>query len=284
MDIIELDADNIEDYEDYIDQDISENIGREFYRGIVATEDGFSPLGAMVWEYKNMEEDGDTDAEIFYVNSDSVEAIEALLQEYDDQTSGEDVVKSFFEAQGLSDDVTRSFSEDGFDVKPVEGRDVIVTVSDLGALADKAKKSPSYIRGLDQIMEVDFMQGVINIAFHGRKGMLEDLNYIEKDWFDGGISCCTLHDGKITGMFLIHALPSGKLIPVLLSATGPEGKKDILHMVLYAAKKAVENCPGDSQVIIRRHSQNVAALSAKLFSGKGGGAAVQGNRGVIKKG
>lgn len=279
MEIIELDADNIEDYEDYIDQDIAENIGREFYRGIVATEDGFSPSGAMVWEYKNMEEDGDTNAEIFFVNSDSEEAIEALLQEFDGQTAGEDVAKSYFEAPGLSDDATRSFSEDGFDVKQVEGRDLIVTVSDLKMLADKARKLPDSVLGLDRVLEVDFMQGMINCSFHGRKGLLEDLNYIEKDWFDETTSCCSVHDGKITGMLLIHAFPSGKLMPVLMSATGPEGKKDILHMVLFAAKNAVEKYDGDTKVIIRRHDQNVTALSAKLFSEQRGEAVVRGNRG-----
>ncbi|WP_034444058.1 hypothetical protein [Butyrivibrio sp. AE2032] len=279
MEIIELDADNIEDYEEYIGQDISENIGREFYRGIVASEDGFSPSGAMVWEYKNMEEDGDTNAEIFYVNSDSEEATEALLQAFDDQTSDEDVVRSFFEVQGMSDDVFASFLGDGFDVENVEGRDLIVTVSDLSMLAEKAKKLPAYVVELDRVMEVDFMQGMINCAFHGKKGMLEDLNYIEKDWFEGKVSCCTVHDGKISGMLLIHALPSEKLMPVLMVATGPEGQKDVLHMVLFAAKRAVENYPGDTMVLIRRHDKNVTALSAKLFAGKNGEVVTRGNRG-----
>ncbi len=48
MKIIELNTDNISDYEDIIGQDTAENIGRELYRGIVAAGDNGSPSGAIV--------------------------------------------------------------------------------------------------------------------------------------------------------------------------------------------------------------------------------------------
>ncbi len=74
MDIIELNADNIADYKELIDPDVAENIGREFYRGVAAGNEGDSLSGALIWEYKNLEDDADTDAEIVLISSESKEA------------------------------------------------------------------------------------------------------------------------------------------------------------------------------------------------------------------
>jgi hypothetical protein len=53
MNITELDLDNIIEFGDILDEDILENIVREYYHGIVASDDDMSSPGAMVWEYKN---------------------------------------------------------------------------------------------------------------------------------------------------------------------------------------------------------------------------------------
>ncbi len=277
MNIIELNEDNIKDYKDIIDNDAAENIGREFYRGVAAKADGDSPSGALIWEYKNMEDDVDTDAEIVYISSESKEVTQKLLAEFDELSSGEDVVRSFFEVWDIPDDVKEGFLGDGFSVTSGESRDLIISVSDLSALAAK-KKVPPKVVGLDEIKEVQFMQGILNCLFHGKKGIVEDLQYIEKDWFDQDSSTAVITDGKVSGMFLIHRFPSGNLMPVLLTAVGPEANKDLLYMLCLSAKKAVEKYPGDTPVIIRRYNDPVRALSKKLFGDKTGKEAVKGDR------
>ena len=277
MEIIELNADNISDYEDIIDPDVAENIGREFYHGILAEDEG-SPSGALVWEYKNLEEDADTEAEMVYIGAKSAETIKELVSEFSDQASDEDVVFSFFEVSALSDEAEKQLSEEGFEISKNEGRDLVLKVSDLGFLASKKKKIPEKIVGLSELMEIQFMQGVTNCLFHGKKGVIEDLEYIEKDWFDEETSSAVITDGKISGYFLVHRFPSGNLMPVLLTAMGPDANIDLLNMIRFSALKALENYPGDTTVIIRRHNDLVRALTKKLFGDRAGSEAVRGER------
>ncbi len=277
MEIIELNADNISDYEDIIDPDVAENIGREFYHGILAEDEG-SPSGALIWEYKNLEEDADTEAEMVYIGAKSAETIKELVSEFSDQASDEDVVFSFFEVSALSDEAEKQLSEEGFEISKNEGRDLVLKVSDLGFLASKKKKIPEKIVGLSELMEIQFMQGVTNCLFHGKKGMIEDLEYIEKDWFDEEISSAVITDSKISGYFLVHRFPSGNLMPVLLTAMGPDANIDLLNMIRFSALKALENYPGDTTLIIRRHNDLVRALTKKLFGDRAGSEAVRGER------
>lgn len=176
MNIIELNEGNITDYKNIIDPDAAENIGREFYHGIAAESDEASYSGALIWEYKNVEDDADTDAEIVFINAESKEVTKELLSEFDKLSSGEDVVRSFFEAFDIRDEVKEGFAGDGFSVSAGESRDLFVSVSDLSALAAK-KKVPPKIVGLNDIEEVQFMQGVLNCLFCGKKGIVDDLQY-----------------------------------------------------------------------------------------------------------
>ncbi len=278
MDVIELNVENKSDYDSILDQDVAESIGREYYRGLIAVDESSSPKGALIWEYKNLEEDEATNAEILFISSEDGEVLKALLSEFDELSSGEEVARSFFETGELSEDAKKSFTDKGFSVSAGESRDLILRVSDLAGLAGKKKTIPGNIVGLNDLTEVQFMQGVTNCLFNGKKGRVEDLEYIEKDWFDGVTSCCTLTDGKVSGMFLIHRFPSGALMPVLLTAMGPEPRTDMLYMIIFSAKKTTESFPEDTRVIIRRHSEAVRALSGKLFEGKTGAQALRGER------
>ena len=72
----------------------------------------------------------------------------------------------------------------------------LVTIAVGNIIAMQARNIPSNVIGLDNVMELDFMQGMINCAFSGKKGILEDMNYIEKDWFDG-VTSYDIGTGKI---------------------------------------------------------------------------------------
>ena len=278
MKITDLNADNVSDYDDILDEDISESIGREFYNGIVASEDGETPSGAMIWEYKNTEDASGVSAELCYINARDKEDLDVLLTEFTGQASGEDVVNTVFETALLPDDLSGAFEDHGFCLKKDESRDIVVNVSELSGLASMVKKIPGNIEGLDDIKEIQFMQGVTNCIFNGKKGLLEDLEYIEKDWFEEDISCCVITDNKISGLFLIHRFPSGTLMPVLLTAIGPDARKDILYMICYSAQKVLKSYPADTGIIVRRHNDSVKALSNKLFPGKTGATVLFGEK------
>jgi hypothetical protein len=278
MEILELNADNVTDYEDILDQDVSESIGREFYRGIVAVGDGNAPKGAMIWEYKNLEENKDTDAEICFLRSEGSEVIRSLLAEFDSMAEDSEVHGVFFELNALSDETKQGFTDDGFDVSTAEGRDLMVSVSDLKPLASLKKKVQSNITLLSELMKLQFMQGVTNCMFHGKKGLVEDLEYIDMEWFDESISSAVITDGRVSGFLLIHRFPSGILMPVLLTAIGPDFKTDLKQMLILSAKKAMEQYPGETKVLLRRHSPEVGALTGKLFAGKTGGEVICGKK------
>ena len=60
-----LTVDNIEDYRDFIGADMAENIGRNYYRGLIA-EDGSECLGGIIWQYKNAGNECESFIECFF--------------------------------------------------------------------------------------------------------------------------------------------------------------------------------------------------------------------------
>ena len=53
-----LDFNNLNKYKDYLDRDASENIGRVFFRGIVATDKDV-PRAGIIWEIVNHHDEKD---------------------------------------------------------------------------------------------------------------------------------------------------------------------------------------------------------------------------------
>ena len=278
MKITDLYVDNISDYDEILDEDIAESIGREFYCGIAASDDGERASGAMIWEYRNLEDDAGASAELMYINADSKEDADALLAEFSEQASAENVTDVFFETAKLSDDAAAVFEGHDFGLRSDESRDIVVSVSELSKLAAMVKKIPENIESLEEIKEIQFMQGVTNCIFHGRKGLLEDLEYLEKDWFAEDLSCCVITDNKVSGLFLVHRLPSGTLMPVLLTAIGPDARRDILYMICFSAQKALSLCSPETGILVRRYNDSVRSLAKKLFPDKTGKAVLVGEK------
>ena len=79
------------------------------------------------------------------------------------------------------------------------------------------------------------------------------------------LSCSVQTDDKITGMLLIHRCSSGRLRVEFMSATGPDAKKDLLHMVRFSIIQANANYSGDTEVIIPRHDE--ASRKFRLMTG-----------------
>ncbi len=72
MNTIILDSENISAYDGYIPEDIAENIGRTYYRGIVI-EQGAEPVAGMIWDIRNAESE-DAEDHICWLHTRDEEA------------------------------------------------------------------------------------------------------------------------------------------------------------------------------------------------------------------
>ena len=276
MDIIELTEDNLEKYRDALSPDIAESIGRDFYRGIIARDSSGDIGGAMVWECRDIEDDRDVSAEIYYVKGSDEDTIKAMIESYDRMSDSDEVKKTILELYDISPE---PFLKDGFDVREAESRDLFVSVGDLEPICAPKRRVPDYISSIGSISGIQFWQGITNCLYSGRKGLLEDIESLPVDWYDSELSCCSVYDDRVNGMLLVHRLPSGILMPVLFAAVGPDYKNDLLFMTIHAARQAFSLYPKDTPVLLRRHSAAVKDLTGRLFPGKSGGMVKMGTRG-----
>ena len=84
------------------------------------------------------------------------------------------------------------------------------------------------------------------------------------DLVDAGISCGTVENGEIRGLFLIRQQLSGMLEPVFLY-TGREQKADIPSMFQFAAIQAYLKYPTDTRMHVVCRSDAVAVLVERMF-------------------
>ncbi len=160
----------------------------------------------------------------------------------------------------------------------MESRDIDVTVDECKALFIAKKAAPSYVQSILNLTNEEFYQGLMNILFKYDNPALEDLAYLPKKWYEQSVSCYIKTDGKVTGFLLLHACPSGILIPVLLFAVGADSRMSLVEMMRFSIQKAAEIYPGNTVIRIHRRNGSVAALSNKLFPDKKGEPAIAGER------
>ena len=288
MKSIDIDRYNIEGMRDLIPPDVAENIGRTWYRGLVAGEEGNSAYrGILIWEYKNAGSDSmPTESEIVWASGDEQKTLDLLFSGYNERIAEEHTVRSGFEFSfPPPEDAARSFFPgEGFSLKETESRDIFVTVQELSDLKLSNKEVPFYIKAIDKLNTRQFRNGVVNCLYSGRKGLLEDMVWLSRDFFDQEVSACVVMDEKAQGFLLVHETASGVLVVEFLFANSVEGNKDVLEMVRFSIRAAARKFPPETKVLLRRHNPSVKALVDKLFPGKKGAAAISGERAEAEKG
>ena len=279
METIRITEDNIDEYEDVIDADAAENIGREYFRGIAIQKDEDSePEATLIWEYKNLEEDTDTVAEITWCSVKNQKIGKELFDAYTAEIEDCETTRSFYELASDSDSLKKAFTSAGFSAEVKEGRDVVITVGELAECLIAKKKVPPYITGIGELMVRQFRKGITNCVFHGRKGLLEDLEFLPMSWYDEDVSCCVQTDGKVNGFLLVNKRANGDLVVDFLFALEPDARVNLIYMIRYAINMAVEKYPEDTRVVLRRHNEMTRALVEKLFPGKKGETVLAGER------
>ena len=276
--LTEINEDNIDEFKDLISEDIAENIGREYFYGL-ASLDGDEPGAVIVWNIKNADSAEDVESEIVYFSSPQTKEGEELLDGYMERALYDNVSKSYFELEEVQENDKSAIQEAGFNARLAEGRNLTASLEDiLGKGFAAKKKVPSYVVPISSLSLLQFRQGVTNCMFCGRVGLNEDLAMLPMEWYEKEVSCCTMADGKVSGIFLVHRKPSGKLVPVLLYASGVDARKEMLNMLRFSIITAGEKYPPETSVIICRHDDKTRALTAYLFPNKKGKEVFKGER------
>ncbi len=278
LEILEINEDIQNSCKELMLPDTSENLTRKNTRSLAAMNGEGSAEGILVWRLKEKAKGEGSEAELIDFKGLDKGVMEKLLNEYSDRTGGDGVDHSFFERFDMAPEERDVFLEAEFDLEEKEGRDIILDVSELQSMKIRKKKVPDSIGNIGQLQDLQFMQGITNCVLHEKTGLMDDLAVMPRDWYDPTVSSFVRTDGRINGFFLIHRTPSGILMPVLLTAIGPDSRMDLLNMLCYSINAAINTCPEGTKILIRRHEEEVYALASYLLPGRKGETVWAGNR------
>ena len=276
-DTIRITTENLFKFENAISEGAYRNMPRPFYRGLAVVDDE-NVLASIVWEYKNVEDDADTEARIEWFTARDADSAKTLLTEYCNEILTEEVKKSYFEFSMLSEDEMSALKDAGFNISREESLDLVVPVSVVKASAFAEKKPADYVKNITAINEKQFKRGIANGLFHNRKGLLEDAAFLPMAWFDQKASCCVMADEKVVGFLLLHRNGEDSLFVDLLFSLGAEFTTDILNMIRFSVHALADYYPDTTSVVIRRHNDEIMGLTAKLFPGHTGETVYYGER------
>lgn len=256
---------NREEYKRFLDADALQNIGRAYFRGLLIEGASDEPEAAMIWEYHAIDGEEDPVSEIAWFHAANEAAAEQLLSGYATEIEKREIFRSRFEFPHLSKDEEAAFLQAGFRLAEKKSGNIVTTVGELSALSLLSKKAPSGIVSLSEIDEEQFHTGVTSCLFYERKGMLEDLAFLPKDWFENEVSSCLLRKDRVKGFLLVHRAASGMLIADLLFSVGVWELFYDLQLIRHSVQAAARLYPPETKVLLRRHDVRTARLMRLLF-------------------
>lgn len=268
MDIIEISEENVEAFLPVLGEDLSEDVKRIYYNGIGATDEGGQPVGAFVYELVDAESEENTKSRICLARFGNAE-VSGTLTDYYSRTATEEneVVESFYELAEESE--AQALAGIGFSMEKKEDEILTITLEELNETSlGKKTRIPDHVGDIEDLSILQFRDAVKQILFKGHKGIMEDLPFLPKSWFDNKVSACVSSGDKTPGLFLVRRTPSGVLIPALLFAYGPEYQKNLVHMIRHSLQQALEIYPPETTVRISRKNAATRALTDKLLQGR----------------
>ena len=270
MEIIDISEENVDTFLPFLGEDLSEDMKRVYFNGIGALDEGGRAAGAFVYELLNAESEEDTRGRICLLKAENKEIADGLKDCYSQTSVKEnEIVESFFVLE--SEDDAKSLAESGFSIEKKEADTIVVTLEELGkTILGKKKKIPACVANIEDLSVLQFRDAVKQILFKGHKGLLEDIPFLPKSWFDNKVSACVRSGEKIPGLFLLRRTPSGTLIPVLLFAYGPEFQKNLMYMIRYSVQAAEQHYPPETTIQIDRKNAVTKGLTDQLLPGKTG--------------
>ncbi len=265
MKIMQITDDNKDDFISILGKDVAEDLSRIFFRGLGAKDDNDEAVGVFVYEIVESETDKDTRSIIWMLKSDNEKTAASLQSVYkNDEVAADGIAESCYELPGEKE--ASELEKAGFSKEKKESEYLRVTLSEFSSTAfAKKRKIPDFIRPLSDISVLEYRSAVKAFLARGQKGIADDLPYLPKKWFDGDVSICSTADGKIDGMFLVRATPSGILMPILYYAYGPDYVKNLAFMLCRSIENALEKYPPETQVVICRAKKASRDMMEKIL-------------------
>ncbi len=118
------------------------------------------------------------------------------------------MTESYYETS--NETLYKLLSDNGFSGEQEEGEEISVSVEDLRKLNGvfKVKSFPEYIKSISELSTLQYRSFIKNCLFRGKYGILEDLSYLPKSWFETEVSSCAVVDDTVQGILLIRKNPS----------------------------------------------------------------------------
>ncbi len=276
-DTVRITINNLPEFEDVLPPDVRKNMSRPFFHGLAVMGEEYKPKALIVWEMKRAEEE-DPEAEIVFFSLGTEKETKTLFEEYSHELAALNAVKSSFETTELSEKDKKALEAAGFSLKQKESRDLIVTLKELAMISTLKKKPAAHAKVLKTISPLDFRRAVTICLYHGKKGLVEDIAFLTKDWFDEDVSSCIIMDNKADGMLLGHETAEGNLFIDLLFSVGVDYRKELVQLIRCSLRAAIVKYGAEKKVVIRRHTNAVLELMLKILPGKKGRDAVYGER------
>ena len=258
---------NLNKFRDYLDIDVTDSIGREFYRGVVVTVAG-SPKAAMVWELIDLyDELKPTRSRIDWIKASDYESGKYLLKMYRVIIADDEVEESFFEfEEGIEAKYIDLLRTAGFKESESEGRFYRISVSDLKDMKHIGSlRAPLSIKSLEMLESIRLKKSLDDCVENTNRYIIPDIRILPISWFDQLISCYDEQDDECLGLFLFHKTPSGILRVELLSDWGSDVTNSLMYMIKYSAGKALENYSDDTTIMIIDNDSKAKKLVSYLF-------------------
>lgn len=254
-----------------IPEEFFSELKRRFYSGIAYPNEEKGYASSLIWHCNNLENTHmDLTAEITWFDVTKEAAGKELIGELFRRMRAGKISNVYFEADSLKTAELSVLREAGFELAAAESRDLIVSIDELSFMNSRTKKLPSYIRNLEEIDDSLFEMAVLESAFHGHYGLLEDITVLPKRRYEQKLSSCVLTDGRVTGLLLVRRIREGRFIVELLYAQQPDRGANLLHMVMHSIRAAYSILSKDDKVILCRHNDDSTVLVNKLFPDKKG--------------
>ena len=269
MKTIDLNEDNAFSFREILDDDWAENIRRQAFHGLIIQDDEGKAAAGMIWELIQ-EKESALRSQIHWIAVRSTEAGTTLFNAYD-RRIGRTQAQSTFASVYIKKNSTEyeTLKAAGFAMKLTEGNHVTVRLSELSEMQMlKSKTLSDDVKSLREIDTDAYYDMVAKLSQSGRARLCRDIEQLPKSWFENDISCCYEKDGKITGMMLFHATPSGKLELKLMYASAKEKKQMgvmLAMMIRHMYVNAQMIYSMKTEIIVDRHNESALVLSEKLF-------------------
>lgn len=272
MDTVKITEENVGEYILFLDDDSSQNIGRTYFRGLALHEsDAEPPKALVVWEYRNIHEEVDNEAVITRFYCEEPKYAKEILDFFFKEADSFDIKRIVCELSKTDEKTKEILEDNGFSFEEKEDQNLEVTIADIASLSFLTKKEvPDYVSDISELMVPQFRDGIQNCIANGRRGVLEDLEYLPMEWFDEDLSSCVQVDGKVMGFFLVHKAYSGKLKVDLLYATGTDAMIYLIDMTRLSLRYALMKYPEDTIAVLPRHNSLATGLIDRLFADKTG--------------